>query len=85
MSLQRLNDFLTKGMIGVFASILPFSLLTLLLPALGYVVAFLLIVLMIVTAANVVVTTIAFVKQIIELLDGLQKTYEQYEREAGEY
>ena len=77
MNLQRLNDFLIKGMIGVFASILPFCLLTLLFPIFSYMITIVLIVLMVVTAACTVLTTYLLVKQIIEILNNLQNAYEQ--------
>jgi ABC-type transport system involved in cytochrome bd biosynthesis fused ATPase/permease subunit len=80
MNLQRLNDFFVKGMIGVFASILPFSLLTLAFPILGYLVAFLLIVLMIVTGVAFVLSSILLVKQMVSILDSLQKQYEQQQQ-----
>jgi hypothetical protein len=82
MNLQRLNDFLTKGMIGVFISIIPFSLLTLMFPIFSYMIIIQMIVLLIVAGVNFLLTTYLLVKQIVGILDILQK---QYEQQSGEY
>jgi len=76
MNLQKLNTFLTNGMIGIFVSIIPFILLTLLFPILSDVIAFQLIVLMIVTTVNFVLTTYLFIIQINGIIGGLLKQYE---------
>lgn len=81
MNLQRLNNFLTKGMIGVFASILPFSILSLVFPIVAYLLSVILIVLMILTVGNFVLTTYLFIKQIINILNFFQKQYEQQSAE----
>lgn len=77
MNLQKLNEILTKGMIGIFASIFPFILLTLLFPILSYVIMFQLIILMIVTALNFVLTTYLLIIQINGIIEVLFKQYEQ--------
>lgn len=77
MNLQRLNNFLTKGMVGIFLSIIPFTLLALLFPIYSYMIAFQLIVLMIITGICTVLTTYLLIKQINEIIDSLFKQYEQ--------
>lgn len=83
MNLQRLNNFLTNGMIGVFASIFPLSILTLLFPIFGYVVAFALVLLAAITAINFVATTIALVIQINEMVSNFFKYYESESTTEG--
>jgi ABC-type proline/glycine betaine transport system permease subunit len=75
--LSTINEKLTKGMVGIFLSIIPLSLLTLLLPVIGYALAITLILLMLVTAATIVTTTILFVQQINQLMENFFKHYEQ--------
>ncbi len=77
MTLSKINDYLTKGMIGTFVSILPLSLLTLLIPVIGYVVAVLLMLLFLITITNLIVATILLAQQINSMMDNFFKQYEQ--------
>lgn len=76
MNLQRLNTILTNGMIGVFISIIPLSLLTLFFSIFEYLLVFALVLLGIIIVINLVVTTITFVIQINEMMDNFFKHYE---------
>lgn len=78
MNFEKINDLLTKGVIGTFLSVFLFSLLTLLIPIFSYLVGILVILLGIITGVNLIITTILFIKQINEMID---KLAEQYERE----
>jgi hypothetical protein len=77
MNLLKINDFLTKGMIGIFVSIIPLTLITILLPVVGYAVAILMMLLFVVTFANLVIATILIVMQMNELIENFFKNYEQ--------
>lgn len=77
MNLQKINEFLTKGMIGVFVSIFPFVALTLQFPIFSNIIAFQLILLMVITAVNFVLTTYLLIIQINSIIDSLFKQYEQ--------
>jgi hypothetical protein len=65
-------------MIGIFISIIPLSLLALLLPVVGYVIGFLLYALMFVTCLNFILSTYLFIKDINDILE--QLIISQYEQ-----
>jgi len=71
MNLKKINEKLNNGMIGLFGSIILLSLLTIILPILGYVLAYTIIALMIVTFVNFILSTYLFVKQINDILEQL--------------
>ena len=71
MNLKKINEKLNNGMIGLFGSIILLTLLTLILPILGYVLAYALIALMIITFVNFILATYLFVKQINDILEQL--------------
>lgn len=52
MNFYKTNEFLTRGMLAVFTAIVPLSLLAIVFPVLGYIVAVLLVVLLSATAIN---------------------------------
>jgi ABC-type proline/glycine betaine transport system permease subunit len=78
MKLKKINEILNKGMIGIFISIIPLSLLALLLPVVGYVIGFLLYALMFVTCLNFILSTYLFIKDINDILE--QLIISQYEQ-----
>lgn len=69
MNLNKINENLNKGMIGIFISIIPLSLLTIAFPIIGYILGVLIYTLMIVTFLNFVVATYLFIKQINDILE----------------
>ncbi len=71
MNLNKINEKLNNGMIGLFGSIILLSLLTIILPIVGYILAYALIALMIITFVNFILATYLFVKQINEILEQL--------------
>lgn len=81
MNLQRINRLLTDGMIGTFIPVIPLSLLTLLSPFFGYIVVLLMFILAMLIAVNIVVTTIALVIQINEMIDKAVETYDSHQTE----
>jgi hypothetical protein len=78
MNLKKINEFLNKGMIGLFGSIILLSLVTIILPIFAYVLAYAIIVLMIVTFVNFILATYLFMKQINEIIE--QLIISQYEQ-----
>jgi hypothetical protein len=79
MNLLKINDYLTKGMIGVFASVFLFSLLTLLMPIIGYLVVVLLIILFLLAFICLITSTILFVIDVNEKIDNFFKYYKDEE------
>jgi len=71
MNLKKINEKLNNGMIGLFGSIIFLSLLTIILPIVGYILAYALIALMIITFVNFILATYLFVKQINDILEQL--------------
>jgi len=81
MTLQRLNNYLTKGMIGILISLIPLLILTVVSSTIfGYVFGIMLCILMFVTAVNFITATILLAIDFNKLIDAFIK---QYESEKG--
>jgi len=81
-TLQKINDKLTKGMIAIFVAIIPLSLMTIILPVLGFVVAGLIVLLGFIVIVNFVLGTFLMAHQIAKMVDQVMKQYEQEQRRA---
>lgn len=77
MNLLKINEILTKAMIGTFVSIVAFTFLALALPILVYVVAVLLLLLLGTVILNSVVSGILMAQEINKMIDQFFKQYEQ--------
>jgi len=82
MTLQKINDKLTQGMVAVFTAIVPLSLLTIVLPILGYVVAVLIVLLGISTIVNFVLGSYLLSIQMAKMIDQVMKQHEQQQGRA---
>ena len=69
MNFYKTNEFLTRGMLAIFIAIVPLSLLGIVLPILGYVVASLLIVLLSTTALNFFLSAILMGYELSQIMD----------------
>lgn len=77
MNLQKINDNLTKVMIGIFLSIMTLTLIAIILPVLGYVIVVLMYLLMITTLINLGLSTYLMIQQINKMIENFFRNYEQ--------
>lgn len=69
MNFYKTNEFLTRGMIATFIAIIPLSLLGIVFPILGYVVASLILVLLGTTTINFFLSAILMGYELSKAMD----------------
>jgi hypothetical protein len=77
MNLKKINENLTKAMIGTFVSFIALCIVTLFIPIVAYLVVGILYMLMIVTFTNFMFTTYLFIMQMNKMIEDFLESYER--------
>jgi hypothetical protein len=77
MNLLKINEILTKAMLGIFVSVVAFCFFALAIPALAYAVAVLLYILLGITIVNSALSTWLIVQQMNKMIEEFFKQHEQ--------